>query len=53
VARGNYGISRLPGDLEALRGLVRLDLSRNMLWQLPAWLSRLRGLTHLNVSANW
>ncbi len=53
VARGNYGISRLPADLEALRRLAHLDLSRNMLWQLPAWLGRLQGLTHLNVSANW
>jgi hypothetical protein len=36
VARCNYGISRLPPDIGSLRGLLHVDVSKNMLWGLPS-----------------
>ncbi len=35
VARCNYGINRLPAELGGLTDLEILDVSKNMLWQIP------------------
>jgi hypothetical protein len=50
VARCNYGISRLPPDIGSLRGLLHLDVSKNMLWGLP---SQVRQLVFVTYSSSY
>ena len=46
------GLARLPGSLQSLTALARLDLGRNQLSALPEWLGSLTALTRLDLWGN-
>jgi len=46
------GLASLPGSLEGLTALARLDLGRNQLTALPEWLGNLTALTRLDLWGN-
>ena len=46
------GLASLPGSLQSLTALARLDLGRNQLTALPEWLGNLTALTRLDLWGN-
>jgi len=46
------GITAVPERLAGLTNLMRLDLSRNRLTDLPGWLGDLQSLTYLKLGGN-
>ena len=52
VVSGNFGVGRLPADIDRLARLVHLDVSKNMLRRLPPAIARLPRLLSLDASSN-